>query len=185
MSSCMDTSIARCHLLHFWCWFPVSLKNSGRFGVFGFSFGFISHRLHGESAHHGHCFHFLSHFETVTSHLKSTKNVNCMCQVVNAVMANRGSVWQKSQSFMTSLMAKMSICSHLDYKRTLIQLSLLATNFILCKPCSMSPSLLLPAPSCTECLLCREITCVGTSAPCAIMSHFSLFRLFAFLLQQA
>lgn len=141
--------------LHFQCWFSVSLKNSGRFGVFGFSFGFISCRLHGESAYNGHCFHFLSRFETATSHLKSTINTNCTCQFGNAVMANRGFVWQKSQGFVTSLMAKMSICSHLDYKRTLIQLSLLPTNFILCKPCSMSAALLLPAPH-AQCASCAE-----------------------------
>lgn len=60
ISSCMDISIARSLLLHFQCWFPVSLKNLARFWVFGFSFGFISCRPHSKNAYHGHCFHFLS-----------------------------------------------------------------------------------------------------------------------------
>lgn len=105
-------------LLHFQCWFPVSLKNLARFWVFGFSFGFISCRPHGESASPGHGFHFLSLTETMTSHLKRVINTNCMCQIVSVVMTNRRFVWQKSQGFVTSLIAKLSVYSHLNYKRT-------------------------------------------------------------------
>lgn len=103
----------------------------------------------------GHCFHFLARVNTVTSHLKSTINTNCMCQNINVGMTNRRFVWRKPQGFMASLMAERFICSCLKCKRTLIQLRLLAADFILCKPCSMSAALVLPAPSCIVCCLCR------------------------------
>lgn len=101
-----------------------------------------------------------------------------MCQNVNVVMTNRRFVWQKSQGFMAYLMINLDICSHLNYKRTLIQLSLLVPMFILCKPCSMTAALLSSAPSCTVGLLSREITCVGTSVPISAHEPFSLFRFF-------
>lgn len=171
ISSCMDISVARKVSL---AAFPVlvSSLNLARFWIFGFSFGFVSCKPHGESACRGHCFHFLSHIEPVTSHLKSTINTNCTCQIFNGVMTNWRFAWQNHRASWL-----LSICSHLNYKRTLIQLSLLVTNFILCKPCSMSAALLLPAPSCPE-----KWPVWAPVPPFLIMSHFSLFRLFAFFI---